>query len=385
MQAGHLQDAVEVSLSGREPLRRLGLAGQWQDTFLLSQAAEALLKLGRWDQAHRLAAQALAQATPNDRFLFSTVAELEIGQGEFQAADAHLELITEQSLSPGSTPEAAREYAALTAELGLWQGRLAEALAAVQEGLDRVAETDERVRSGRLLWLGMRIQADRAELARARHEQGQVEAAIRAADAMASQAAAMAPNPLVPGATPILATATSAVAALFRGERSRLEGRSDPAQWQAAAAAWLALGRPYPAAYAQWRQAEALLASGAPKATAEETLRAAHAVAVRLGAAPLRRELELLAQRGRVRLEPPDQAVAEPEVPSVAASLGLTRREAEVLVLVAAGRTNRQIGQALFIAPKTAGVHVSRILAKLGVAGRGEAAAVAHRLGLDRQ
>jgi DNA-binding CsgD family transcriptional regulator len=62
-----------------------------------------------------------------------------------------------------------------------------------------------------------------------------------------------------------------------------------------------------------------------------------------------------------------------------------TRREAEVLVLVAAGRTNRQIGQALFITPKTASVHVSRILAKLGVTGRGEAAAIAHRLGLDKQ
>jgi DNA-binding CsgD family transcriptional regulator len=109
-------------------------------------------------------------------------------------------------------------------------------------------------------------------------------------------------------------------------------------------------------------------------------------VAVRLGAGPLRRELELLAQRGRVRLAAPAElAAAEPEVPSVAASLGLTRREAEVLALVAEGRTNRQIGQALFITPKTAGVHVSRILAKLGVAGRGEAAAVAHRLGLDKQ
>jgi DNA-binding NarL/FixJ family response regulator len=110
-----------------------------------------------------------------------------------------------------------------------------------------------------------------------------------------------------------------------------------------------------------------------------------HAVAVRLGAAPLRRELELLAQRGRVRLEAPGEpAAAEPEAPSVATSLGLTRRETEVLALVAAGRTNRQIGQELFIAPKTASVHVSRILAKLGVAGRGEAAAVAHRLGLDK-
>jgi DNA-binding CsgD family transcriptional regulator len=164
-----------------------------------------------------------------------------------------------------------------------------------------------------------------------------------------------------------------------------VEGRSDPVPWQLAAAAWSALGRPYPATYAQWRQAEALLASSAPRSQAEKALRVAHAVAVRLGAVPLRRELELLAQRGRLRLEQPVQPVAEPEAPSVAASLGLTRREAEVLALVAEGRTNRQIGQALFITPRTAGVHVSRILAKLGVAGRGEAAAVAHRLGLDRQ
>jgi DNA-binding CsgD family transcriptional regulator len=81
--------------------------------------------------------------------------------------------------------------------------------------------------------------------------------------------------------------------------------------------------------------------------------------------------------------EPVDTTVAS-AAPSSAALLGLTQREAEVLALVAEGRTNRQIGETLFITPKTAGVHVSRILAKLGVTGRGEAAAVAHRLGLDK-
>jgi DNA-binding NarL/FixJ family response regulator len=58
--------------------------------------------------------------------------------------------------------------------------------------------------------------------------------------------------------------------------------------------------------------------------------------------------------------------------------------EAGVLALVAAGRSNRQIAGALFISPKTASVHVSNILSKLGVRGRVEAAATAHRLGLDR-
>jgi DNA-binding CsgD family transcriptional regulator len=60
----------------------------------------------------------------------------------------------------------------------------------------------------------------------------------------------------------------------------------------------------------------------------------------------------------------------------------LAEREREVLALVAEGRSNTQIAQALFISPKTASVHVSNILAKLGVGGRGEAAALAHRNGL---
>ena len=60
---------------------------------------------------------------------------------------------------------------------------------------------------------------------------------------------------------------------------------------------------------------------------------------------------------------------------------GLTQREHDVLGLVRAGRTNRQIAAELFITPKTAGLHVSHILAKLSVTTRGEAAALAHRLG----
>ena len=65
--------------------------------------------------------------------------------------------------------------------------------------------------------------------------------------------------------------------------------------------------------------------------------------------------------------------------------LGLTEREAAVLTLLAEGRTNRQIGQELFITTKTASAHVSHILLKLGVRNRVEAAAAAHRLELTRQ
>jgi DNA-binding CsgD family transcriptional regulator len=110
----------------------------------------------------------------------------------------------------------------------------------------------------------------------------------------------------------------------------------------------------------------------------------AAAITARLGARLLDGEVQALARRARLDLIPPAAAaVPAAGAPPPAAQLGLTPREAEVLALVAAGRSNRQIAQALFISPKTVSVHVSNILAKLGVAGRGEAAAIAHRLGLD--
>ena len=63
-------------------------------------------------------------------------------------------------------------------------------------------------------------------------------------------------------------------------------------------------------------------------------------------------------------------------------AFGLSRREREVLALIAEGRTNREIGERLFISQKTVGVHVGNILSKLGASGRVEAAMVAIRLEL---
>ena len=75
------------------------------------------------------------------------------------------------------------------------------------------------------------------------------------------------------------------------------------------------------------------------------------------------------------------QGVAGTEAADELTRFGLTDREREVLLLVAAGHSNPEIAKALFISAKTASVHVSNILAKLGVSGRVEAAAVVHRLG----
>ena len=158
--------------------------------------------------------------------------------------------------------------------------------------------------------------------------------------------------------------------------------RSTADLWAAAAAAWEALARPYPVAYARWREAEALLAArdreGASRAASD-----ALATARRLGSAWLAEEVESLAARARLQLGADGAAAAPPEDDQADEDpFGLTPRERDVLTLVAAGATNREIGEHLHMAEKTASVHVSRILAKLNVRSRTEAAAVAHRQGL---
>ncbi len=157
-------------------------------------------------------------------------------------------------------------------------------------------------------------------------------------------------------------------------------------RWARGAEAWEGLSQPVRAGYARWRQAEALLAQGAPRHDAATALAAAWTLVGGLGERLLTAEITSLARRARIDLAAPsgvgekDDPAGEPT--TAAGELGLTLRELEVLVLLAEGCTNRQVAEALFISPKTAGVHVSNILAKLGVANRVEAAAVAHRLHL---
>jgi DNA-binding CsgD family transcriptional regulator len=166
--------------------------------------------------------------------------------------------------------------------------------------------------------------------------------------------------------------------AVAEAEYARTCGEPRPEAWAGAAALWDRLERPPVAAYCRWRQAEALVAAGAPRTEAAVPLRESYAVATQLGARPLVSELELLAQRARLDLVPPAAAPAEEE--HGLEQLGLTRREAEVLALVARGYTNREIAATLVISVKTASVHVSNILRKLDAPNRLEAAAITHRL-----
>ena len=156
------------------------------------------------------------------------------------------------------------------------------------------------------------------------------------------------------------------------------------AAWDEAATAWAALSEPYPLSETLLHAAETALACGDRDGAAERLGRALP-LATDLGAHPLTEQIAILARRARIRLNP-ETGEGTSEGPGDPATgngeLGLTERELEVLRLVTAGRSNREIAAELFISPKTASVHVSNILGKLGVASRGEAAARAYTLRL---
>lgn len=149
--------------------------------------------------------------------------------------------------------------------------------------------------------------------------------------------------------------------------------------WAEAALAWTECGDRWRTAVARMREAEAAASSGAT-ARAATALQEAHMTASELGAAPLVAQIGAVSRRTRLSVESPTRVTLDD---TALEQLGLTARESEVLVLVAAGRTNREIGEELFVSEKTASVHVSNILRKLGVTSRVDAAAVAQRLGVD--
>jgi class 3 adenylate cyclase/DNA-binding CsgD family transcriptional regulator/tetratricopeptide (TPR) repeat protein len=378
---GKLREAVAAWRDGIAVARELG----WERAMghLTANLAWALLELGAWEDIDQVIAEGLERETRAAPELHTIKGMLGVWRGDFQAAREHLELATRLHAPLSQAPW---RLAGL-AELAMWEDRYEDASAAVDQAvamLERVDPRDEPPPdyTAEIYALGLRVEADRAELARtARSAEGVTEACRRAGPLLATLQAM--PSQLKQ-TTDVQDTLVHRYGALGSAESSRLEGRSDPERWATAAERWERLEMAYRAAYARFREAEALLVVRAPEARIEPVIWAAHETALALGAAPLRKEIELLAQRGRLRLQQQVDSAPAPEAPSPAASLGLTPRETEVLALVAGGRTNRQIGQALFITEKTASLHVSHILAKLGVAGRGEAAAVAHRLGLDQ-
>ncbi|MGZ4184283.1 MAG: response regulator transcription factor, partial [Solirubrobacteraceae bacterium] len=221
---------------------------------------------------------------------------------------------------------------------------------------------------------GTRVEADIAQRARDLRERAEERDAIARARIHAQR---------LRGAAQDGGPVERAWSAVGAAELARARGRNDPKLWAKAAREWERLERPYGVAVMRFSEVESLVEAG-DRAAAAEPAREALEIAKRLGSRWLVDEVTALAERARLPLS---------GAPSAADSngaaqddgedpFGLTDRERQVLGLIAEGATNRQIGAALFMAEKTASVHVSRILRKLGVSSRTQAAAVAHRLHL---
>jgi DNA-binding NarL/FixJ family response regulator len=267
------------------------------------------------------------------------------------------------------------EYIArgLLAEHALWQGDTAQALAEAQAAIDVSFEP---------LWgyypsairpaaVALSAHADRAAQARAAGDDAAVSTELAAAAELLEAAREGAVFPKRPKF--ILGPEGRGWLARAEAEYRRASGDNDPQAWQAVMDAF-GPDYVYEIARSRWRLAEALAGAGRRDEAAEQWRQAAQ-TADRLEARPLRRALDDLARRARIGTVSDDAADG-------ALLASLTSREREVLRLIAAGRSNREIAAVLYIAPKTASVHVSNILGKLGAASRTEAAAIAHREGL---
>ena len=379
LKLAQFQRAAEVASRGLDDARQAGLQSWDLASRLAAHAAEALLALGRTAEAAALIDPLTAGPPDPDHWPAQVIrAEIDLLRGDTGAAAERWQLM-ETLPAITSRVDFGYDGAPRAAEALLWTGRPGDALQEIRRALARFSVPDLTILCGRLLAAGMRACADLAGQARARRDQSAAADAADAADGLAAWVGRMGRVPFTDH--PTVAT-IAAERATWDAERTRVAGPGDPGAWDGAAKAWQDLACPHRAGYAWWRQAEAQLDAGQPAAAAAGPLRAAAAAAG--GHAPLLAQVRTLAERARIPLQAP-AAAGEPEAPPPARPLtryGLTDRELTVLRLLAAGRTNPQIGAELYISASTASVHVSNILRKLGVSGRVQAAAVAERAGL---
>lgn len=342
--------------------------------WLVVLRGELAMEAGEWDRAHAILDSIRGRQIGNSLVnLDLRRAELALGRGHHGQARERLDEAT-RLVAGMDEPQLTGVLGALRAELERREGGICEARRAVRDALESLRmSTDDVARLARVSAAGATVEADAAQRARDLGDPDGEHVAIEQTDTHVARAEAAA------GHSGPLETAWLLVAL---AERTRAGGAADPGAYAAAADAWTALDRPYPAAMMRFRQAEANVSTG-NRAAAAFAAGEAHATASRLGAGWVRQEIERLAARARLELT--DRAAAvNPQDHEAPADdpFDLTPRERQVLALLARGATNREIGAELFMAEKTASVHVSRILAKLNVRSRTEAASVAHRLGL---
>ncbi|MEU4799803.1 AAA family ATPase [Streptomyces sp. NPDC023327] len=363
---GRSAESLKVSMEGIEFCRKYGLVDT--EGWVWANAAESLVTLGRWDEATEAVAQTYrrVQSSKPRGSAAQCSARMALFRGDLDAATRHLQSAYHHYGSHDPQPQYILPLARVCLGIAAAEGRVLDGRSELERALAGGFPVGTHRYGWPLLLAAATMEADARGLPAAEPGRPAVVARIRtAAKALAT------PLPL-----------WRAYDEWTRAELLRSEGRDGRADWTAVVAAVEVLDRPYDLARVRLRLAEALLApDGTDRERAAQLLRQAGEVARGLGARPLLEAITGLAQRARLTLDPAEAVPAD--VPAdPAEALGLTSRERDVLRLVAVGRSNRQIAEELFISPKTASVHVSNILAKLSVTGRGEAAALAHRLRL---
>jgi DNA-binding CsgD family transcriptional regulator len=391
--AGRHELAVATARATRARADRVGLS-EWEGTSASMAESLALLRLGRIAESAQLIEAALLDP-PTDPAVLSQfhllAAQVSIIRGAHEDAATHLEAARD----PRAVPEEPGRgwLATVRAELAIAEGRLEHVRSIVGATAPRLASASPWSSMVDFIWglveIGLDAEATRAELARAAGDSQAIGETRTVADRFLSYLEEVRRQRDEAG-IPDTGTARGDEA-LMKGHLARVDGRDDPALWEAAADAFPS--RSPRSLGARYRQAEAMLAVRAPREDVHSVMTEAHTAAIEIGALPLASRFEALARRARIDLRPPPSSLAEdtikpepdePPLPGTAAlrGRGLSDREIEVLTLVAAGFSNRDIGARLFISDKTASVHVSHILAKLDVASRTEAATIGVRLGL---
>ncbi|RBM18283.1 hypothetical protein DEH69_13320 [Streptomyces sp. PT12] len=365
---GDFKRAVDFVDTALRLVDRYGL--QEPRGWLLSNHAHALVQTGRWREAASTVAAAERQSMNISPRTFAalTGGQLAALRGDLAEAKAQVALARGEITTPDLRPSFVLQLGTVELEIAAVERRFEAGREAF-----RVATAPGLLSfTSGLAWLlvltAARGEAECRGLPAAERERAAALARVR--EVMGSLART----------TPVWAAAGAFADAQLR----RAEGRDTPEQWASVVAALEPLTLPYYLAEARYCWAESLLAEGgaAGRERAAEALRPALETARELQARPLEERARRLVARGRLDLAAPEPERATAGAAGGGASFGLTPRERDVLVLVAAGRSNRQIAEELFISPKTASVHVSHILAKLEVSGRGEAAALAHRPGI---
>ncbi|MBF8290394.1 MAG: transcriptional regulator, LuxR family [Chloroflexi bacterium] len=369
---GRFDDAERFARFGLELATRYG----WEARFgwmFRSCIVDALFELGRYDETEVVAGPALTRgAIHHDiRWTATTMARVAVAQGRLN--EAHRLLDSLDSTTPTDYENAFTVVARM--DLVRAEARhqdIGSTADPVVVGLD---DREGAADAWALLGLGIEACADGIVLARRRRRSGDPWRLEANAESWLSTLRSLERRYSADGGG---GSRFEAILATAEAETSRAGGAPDPAAWEAAADRWLGLSHPFQAAQARLRFAEALLLTGGDRPTAEATLRAAHTTVLRIGAIPLRVQIEELAIASRLRLDPttPPPSVTDTR------EVRLTNRERDVLRLVAEGHTNREIGDRLFVSEKTASVHVSNAMAKLGSLSRYEAAAAANRQGL---